>query len=461
VAELVRFVDSIATTPGLRLNLFGGMWNTLASSAFPPPRLKRAEVRTLLFDGAQYPASSYDDRTVILNLQLQAPDADTAATQLQLLHRELTRPNNFLQWQADGSSHPVFFPTKRADTTGIETIRPKGGLIELTVEIPAGPFALGTKQTLSPIAVTNNPATSCFFDVTSVKGDVETPLIMSIEYGDVSGKGPAVFGVRREGTPANVPFFIQCESMTQGTNTSVSANDAVMSGAGSNYSTCTFGTATLQERLTSATHPSSASVDARGMYRVFLRVRRTSATGTIAVQLKQTSGTSTATNTKVTLPATTDRRWIDLGVIQIPFGYDPVSGIDGVEYAARGHVFSILAERTVAGSNLDFDVLCFMPADDRMCFPSFPTSSGATSMILDGTVDGVFPLGSSNEVYARELIGRDGGLPLLTPGSQTNRIFVLLNGNGLASAVSDDITSVVDITPSYYPRYLSHRPAST
>lgn len=458
---IVQFVDSIVTSPTVRLHLSDKPWKTLAGTKYPQPRVKYAEVSTLLTDGTQIPASAYEDRTIFLELQLTAADADTAATSLQSLFRELNRPTNVLKVQRDGATNAVYFRTKRTSTNDIASIRPKGGLTKLSIEIPAEPFAYGPEVTLSPVAVTNNPAATWYLDVTNVKGDVETPLILTMEYGDVTGKGPAVVAVRRRGTPSSAPPPIQCESMTMGTNTTVSANDAVMSGAGSNYATCTFTTATLQERLTSAVHPSSASVDARGLYRVFIRVRRSNNTATMAVQLKQTSGTSTATNKKVTLPLTTDRRWIDLDTIQIPFGYDPQYKLSGTEFPARGTVFSILAERTAGSGTLDFDVIVFMPADDRLSIPSFPSSSGATSMVLDGTLDGAFPIGASGEVYARELVGRDGAFPLLTPGSQTNRIFFLPNGNGLASSANDDITTVVDVTPSYYPRYLHVRPAST
>jgi hypothetical protein len=464
VGHTVAFVDSIAASPTTRLNLNdGSTWTLLdRGTEFPPPSLRRAVVSNLLVDGAHIAASAYDNRQLTLRLNLQTASEDTSATQLQTLFRELDRPYNILKFAPTGATNPVHFRTFRSDASAVREVLASGGLRELEVTLWAEPFAYGTKVTGSPATVTNDPAATWYVDVTSVKGDVETPAVLTITYSGVEDKGPTAFAVRRHGTPSSAPVVLQAEAMTGGTNTTIQANNAVWSGAGQNSMRCTFGTATMQDRLTSSVHPSSASTDARGVYRVFLRGAKTVAGDVINVQLRQTSGTQTATNTAVAWPAsTTNRRWVDLGLVQIPFGPDPIyDGLSNVEAAARGTIFTVRAERTSGSGNLDFDVLAFMPADDRFCMVSWPTSSGPTSMVVDGPADLVYPIGGSGEIYPQELVARTGGLPMLSPG-QTNRIYALLNAGGDLSTVNDDITSTISVTASYWPRYLYVRPAST
>jgi hypothetical protein len=262
---------------------------------------------------------------------------------------------------------------------------------------------------------------------------------------------------------ALTPFVLQAEAMTGGTDTSIQANDAVMSGSGQNYMRCTFATvgSTMTTRLTSAVWPTTAAVENRGTYRVFLRCRKSVSGNDINVELGWVFGASSGSNPEVALPATTNRRWIDLGLVQIPFAADPVyDGLSGVELPARGGVFTVAAQRTSGSGNVDFDALAFVPADDRFALVSWPTTSGPVAAVVDATSETVHYLGVDASVYARELASLAGRFPYLTP-NQDNRVFVLLNAGGSASSISDDITSTVAVTPSYYPAYLYVRPAAT
>ena len=68
-----------------------------------------------------------------------------------------------------------------------------------------------------------------YFDVSSPKGDVETPLYMAIggppvikqiNAGDPPSRPMTAFAVRRRGTPANTPFYLPAENMETLGNTS-------------------------------------------------------------------------------------------------------------------------------------------------------------------------------------------------------------------------------------------------
>lgn len=466
--DVLQFVDTIAAIPTVRMDLNDDIrWNVnYDGTSFDPPPRGVARAGTPLIDGERLSAGNYLNRRLRLRLELITPTAAAQFDELQRLHRELDRPFNFLRWQPAGTAQPVFFRTLWSADQSIEHYPGPGTLRIVDVQVEADPFAYGERVNLPFGFFRQDPATGgCVQDVAGddILGDVPTPAILTIAAADVIGNGPSALAIRRRGTPSNLPGVLQAESMTLGTGATLQTNDATMSGGGSNYVRVSFGTPAMTDRLTSAVFPAVASRDARGMYRMFLRYRRSDATSVFKVELKQTSGTATATNTAVTLPATTDRRWADLGLFQLPFGADPVVfSVSGLERAARGTVFTVRAERVSGTGTLDLDCLYPVPADDRLALITWPTSTGPTSMIVDATphIDMVYPIGSAGEVYAREHIDRSGGLPMLTPGQDT-RIVFLLNAAGNASTVSDDLTSGIRMAVSYFPRYLYMRPATT
>lgn len=463
MALLAKFVATIAASPTVRLDVNdGALWRLQATSALDPPLPKRARVSTLLVDGATYPASAYEDRTLELQWVLRGATTNAVATQVQLLARELDRDSNILQYQVDGMTHPVYFRTRRLGMNQIGIIG-DGTRVEVGATVPAEPFAYGLPQTLASVVVANNPAAATnpmHFDVSDVLGDVETPLVLRINHADVVetwGK-QSVFAVRRRGTPSATPFFLQAESMTQGTNTTVQANDSAMSGAGSNFSRCTFTTATMATRLSTSAHPSSASVDARGRYRVYLRYRKGTSGDVFNVRLQWGESNQPVTNKTMELPAGVSRRYVDLGDVQIPMGVDAVTDLTGAPRSALGIYLAIQAERESGSGNLDFDVILLVPADDRLCPVAWSAVSGPTYAWLDGVADTAYATDGSGATSAAPQIIPLGGMPMVSPGV-TNRIFVVQEVH--PDAAQDAIGDTVTIVPSYLPRYLFVRGPST
>jgi hypothetical protein len=282
----LAFVDSIAASPTVRLDLSGGTrgpFNLRDGSDFPPPPLKRSIPSSLLADGGTPTSATYDNRVISLHLGVMDSGefraADAAATQMQLLMRELDRPGNFLRYRADTTT-AVFFRTFRS---GPDAVAWDPFTRRATVTLLAEPFAYGLEQTLSPVTVTNNPAAGSngmFLDITSPMGDVETPLYVAFTNGTsglgATGRFQSGLAMRRRGTVATTPFFLQAEAMTQGVDTTTQVNSATFSGSGNNSSRCTFATATSgQQRLTINPWPTGSSVDYRGTYRVFMRCKKT------------------------------------------------------------------------------------------------------------------------------------------------------------------------------------------
>lgn len=230
--DIIRFVDRISTSPTVRLDLNDGItWGAnYDGTDFSPPPLKQAWANTLLADGERLSAAAYANREIQLNLDLIASTPDAVATELQKLWRELDRPSNFLMYQPNGATNPVFFRTFRSSNTKVNEF-PSGAIRVVQVTIDAESGGYGPKEQQATVTVINDPASGTnpmYFDITSPKGDLETPLYMAFEGGKVIAQSQlgtpgkvSVVAVRRRGTPSNVPFVLQAEAGTVTVGTSV------------------------------------------------------------------------------------------------------------------------------------------------------------------------------------------------------------------------------------------------
>lgn len=468
----VAFVTSIPVT-GVAvtgLSLSSDPWCVAEGTRFDPPSLRRAEVSTLLVDGEQYPATAYDNRTISLRLAVQTANPDDLATQLQLLHRQLDKATNILRVQPK-TTEPVYFRTFRAPPEAINVIPRDRRTAIVEVDLPAEPFGYGPKITLTPITVTNDPATGVangmYFDVTGVRGDVETPLFLAIPAtellpggGSTAGEITSI-GVRRRGTPANAPLVLQAELGTAGTDTSLPGNDPLMSGSGPNYMRTTFATTTAMAlRWSRTTFPDNPSVDTRGTYRVFARTRHSVAGDTIQIRLYASFNGQVVNGETVALTNSTNVRYADLGLLQFPSGTDPVTdGYSGEELAAGGMTVGVSAARVSGSGNLDVDLLLFVPADDRLAMVTWSLFSGPTTFVLDSARAMAYALGSTGQIRSEPPMSVIGSPPMVSPGV-TNRI-VFVPDVSVTNTTSDDITDTVVVAPYYWPRYLHVRPVST
>lgn len=471
MASIVQFVDSIAGSPTVRVDL-----NSLASGLLvaadgidlSPPPLRRTVVSTMLTDGETVPAAAYGNRTLKIPIRLVGGTTDASATILQTLARELVRPINILKVQLNGATSPVFFRTFAAPDYALSMLRLLlGANTVITLEIMADPFALGLKETIADVTVTEDPAAGTnpmCWDITGVKGDVETPLVLTLPCGNLFDAGDplSVIGVRRRGTVANVPFFIQAEAMTLGTDTTLPGADGAMSGSGSNYARCSFSTnANMVPRISLSTFPTVENADLRGRYRVFALLRKSASSGTVNAQLGYTASASPALvqNDAVTADAVTGRCHLDLGLISFPTGQDPIyDGYSNVDVLVKGRYLEVRAERVSGSASLDFDYLLFVPADDCMALIDWGDSLSTTDQfVVDGTHEIVYTQTTSFRVYGSKPSVVAGGFPLITPGV-TNRVYWIRRA-GRGATVTKSETTV--ISAAYWPRYLFVRPATT
>jgi len=437
-----RFVDSVSTSAAVRLNLNDGTtWSLLQESIdLSPPELRRASESTMLVDGSYVSDSSYENRVLTFQLHVEAASEDLLLAQLQLLARQLDRADNVLEMMT--GTVPVFFRTLRSPSYQI--VEHQAGLhwARLRCEVLAEPFGVGAKVTQSVQAASNDPAAAngCFIDVTGVLGDVDTPGMFTVE--SPGGSPTMVLAVRHRGTPSNGSWLVQAESMTVGTDTTVQANDPLMSGAGSNYTRTTFATASSQNRLQFLYPPGSVTVDHRGLYRAFARLRSSDGTSVFETILKNSIGVTF--DTKSVTPATL-AGWYDLGKLSVPVGADAQFDGYGAERIFAAGTYQIFIARSSGTGTLDADGLLLLPADEHHGWAKCGSAPGA-NLVWDGPNDVVY------SPTAPVTVSRGGDVPMLTP-NQTNRLFVLPTTEA-ASA----LTIGTDITVAYYPLFLYLRP---
>ena len=452
--DVVKFVDSIASSPTTRLDVNDGAQWTVRDFSAPPPRLRRSAVSNAMTDGAYVSSSTYDARTLFLEVDLITTTQDLGATELQKLARELDRSTNYLMYQPNALTKPVFFKTWRSDFSDVVDVRVVGAYRRLSIELLAEPFALGLRETISVGTVTCNPASGsqgCYFDVTGVIGDVPAPCVMTAAVSSIIG---GYWSTTR--TQINTTQFVQAESMTLGTDTTNPGGgpDAAMSGTGTNnYRRTSFATATMVTRLSTTTTPSAG-----GTHRLIAYVRLSDATTTVNVRAAIVGFGLTAP--VATLALSTGRQAVDLGLLNYPRF---TVGADGTTNAVPTSVTTqLMAERVSGAGTLDWDFLIWVPAEEQSLIVNDP---GWAFAAFDSVNDRVIGYGSGNPltgtaVTATQAEPFTGSLPYLSPNVTNRFTWAGADAPGVLATcgVGDNLTSV---SLTYNPRYLYVRPSTT
>lgn len=455
---LIQFVDSIASSPTVRLDVNNATTWFCQSFKAPPPRLRRSVSANAMRDGDHVSSSSYENRTLELELTLIADvSEEAAATQMQNLWRELDRPTNLLRYQPEGMSKPVFFRLFRSDVSDLEELWTTPIARNITLELLAEPFALGLRETLGPYTVNNNPAAAtnpCYFDVTGTLGDVAAPIVM---WSGASGAGYRHTIIATHGSTSALPVLVQqAEGATLAVDTTNPGGgpDAAMSGTGTNnFARVSFATnAALWPRLTL----SVATPNSRGSYRLVAFVRRSDASTSTFVMRAANGPTVTVGS------GTTSRMVVDLGVVTFN-GSDGLVGYSSSSNAASTYLFSIAAGRLVGSGTLDIDAVVMVATEGQGAPQSSTLILEASLPVIDsaresvyGSLNGGDPTSGGNVLATTAPAA--GGFPLLYPSaSATNRFVVFASATNGASVV--DLASPFSL--AYWPRYLFVRPSAS
>lgn len=459
--NLWRFVDQPIASPTVLLDMNdGATWKTLGGDFFklPSPPLKRSLATNAMSDGGVLTSAAYDLRTLAFTLDLSASTEAGRIAQLDALKAQLARPSNLIMHQLATAAVPVFFRTIRSDEYTADTEIGQG-FWRVTCSVMAEPFAIGIRRDLAQVTVANDPAAATNptrWDVTGIAGDSPTPAYIRVGTAFEAGN-PCIIAQRTANNPTALTNWVQAEAGTVGTDTTVQAPDAAMSGSGSNFVRTTFATASLSTRLTVTVPTATDATALRGRYRVFVRIRNSATGSNYTLRYVQNpAGANPINGQQFTYDSfdSTQFRHLDLGVVEFP-GPMPVPaamGYSALPVQAVTQQLAIQIGRNSGTATLDMDYVYLMPADERMSVTARAGFQASSFLVIDGPQEvaygmpsGTTPFGSTRTIdNAGGLVSMFGGPPMLVPGT-TNRLY-LVRG---ASAVTT--TSTVDV--SYWPRW--------
>jgi len=465
MASIWQFVTDMATSsPTVRLDLNSNGMRVLLGWKLGPTLFEKGYASSPLLHGKRPTRATGANQILEIPVEINKSTPALGAQAVEDLVRQLA-VDNILKVQLDGHPNPVFYRTfGNADFAAVvRTVLIQDATITLSIE--AEPFAWGPRVSAGTFTVSNDPAAGtnpCRFDISSVQGDVPTPLLLVSTSTGSSGAPSGLvnkwshIATRRRGTPSSYSNVIQAEDMTNGTDAADVVDSAFSNGNKVRISFATNTTITPVRLSDTFPGNGTSTVEARGEYRVYGRMAMTTGTDTITVKLGYgTSSSAVIYNDAKVLPGVTNAVWVDLGLVPVPTFSDPVtSGYSGVATKAVLPFVGLYASRSGSG-NLDVDCLMFMPADDQTLICKFPSTD--TTYAIDGTTDAggsVYGVTTAlDEVISTALppqIVGGGGFPELIPG-QTNRIHFLRNVDPVGSA--DAITNTTTFAAYYWPRW--------
>ena len=471
--DVIQFVDSIASSPTVRLDLNDGVnWNT-ADFYAPPPRLRRSMSSNAMTNGAVASSSVYEQRVLTITCSIITASQDTAATELQKLARELDRDTNYLKWQVNGLSSPVFFKTERADFTDAVVVQASKAYYEVTIEVLAEPLALGLRETLSIGAITT--ATG-YFDVSSanIKGDAAAPFILTDSAPDsgftqgTSANASLYWLLARSTRSAtSQPIRTEANTLTMGTDTAVSGSDAVT----------TFASTSSATRLTWS--PTGATAAAMGgTYRLMVGATLSTVTTSASMNISAKYGSGSVANldcansfTGYPIDPTGSRKYL------FDFGLISFTAAEAMALAPRVELIASVSSITNTRT-LTWDFVYLVPTDEAATLAkatylpagsmpgggSYPTAS---PMVFDGVEDSVY-IASSTSIFSTATpvlpgwVSYSGAIPTLLPNTN-NRFAYMRYADPQGAPPFTEYSNAASgtLTLYYHPRYLLLRPASS
>lgn len=460
--QFVADMASASPTVLLDLNSYAGGLMVGKGFDLSPAKYDMGWASSPLRHGARPTRAAAENITLTIPIEVVATTGAAAATAIENLGRQLMVPN-ILKVQLGGAPNPVFYRTFGNPDYAMQARLALTQYHRLELTITAEPFAYGVRVNAGSFTVSNDPAAGtnpCRFDITSVQGDVPTPLMLVSTGTGTSGMANkwSHFATRRRGTPGNYSNVVQGEAMTLGTDATTVGSDATMSGSSKGRISFATNTTLTPVRLSDSFPANGVStVEARGEYRVYARVAQTVASDVIQIQLGYgASSSQVILNDAVTVPGVTAPCFVDLGLVPVPVGPDPGSlGYSSVASKVQLPFVGLYASRTSGTGSLDVDYLYFMPADESTLIVKFPTTD--TTYAIDGTTDAggsVYGFTTTLDevlttVSPPQIVG-GGGFPELIPGA-TNRIHLIRNVN--PAGITDSVTYTTTFAAYYWPRW--------
>lgn len=386
----------------------------------------------------------WTERTLPLPLLVRGARPQALA-RLEAVARELTRSENWLEWQLSAESAPRWFHTYAAAPSPLSLDRVYvdgtrvGDTWTATLSAPADPFAVGEPIVLGPYAVTNHPASGAlpmWLDLPAVEGEAAAPLEVVLEKTAAGGMlGPAV------AVTEHAPGVVTAASWGAAVASAVTDGGYL---AGAYRSTA----GALTDWTTVGTFQPAGL--ARGRWRTLLRAGGASANGSLLLRWRVAAAgvSSRVYSTPRLVTVGQQIRWIDAGEVPWPLtsGRLPVTGTT---------VLTLEAKRVVPGGEIRFDdrLLMLSGEPDTTLLRLSPdyVGTGAVSAVIDAE-DRVAEMAVAGAPMRSPAAA--GGWPYLSP-HRPNRLWVAQSLEPTAMAgVHDNAASTVTVTATYRPRYL-------
>lgn len=448
--DVIQIVDAISASPTVLLDLNNE--SPLGVSAFdaPPPQLVRNLLQTQARDGATDAGSVYGDRVIDIDIDHYAASQDLSASTFQTLARLLSDPRGqWLKYQPNGATKPVFFRLRRGDITAIAALNASAALKEIHLTLPAEPFAYGLAVQGSVAAIANDPTAGTNpmrYAFPAVEGDVATPV--QLLFPDVSGSrfDRGMISMCSGPSAPAATIYSSTPSTSAVAGWAFAANFADATAVGGTTARFTKSSGTLSQSAFMSFNPVPP-----GDYRVVARMRTPVA---VTVKLEQTFASSILNTASVNLVAFAGQWvWRDFGVFHLPSSKQR-NKIPGLSDAAAALAsFTLTLSTAAASGDIDFDVAILVPAgldDDAASSLLLTGLAAANSTFVDG-IEGRFEIAGSPAPMA-------GGFPTLTPGVPNVMTIVL---KALSNGADGGKTQTATLTWLYYPRYLHVRPATS
>lgn len=486
---LVKFVDGPSAGATVRLDL-----NDTTASA---PRGVESDfdlgVPTLEGDPDAV-GQVFGFRSPRFTVQVKGSKANALAF-VSALSKELLRRTNWVMFQLNATTSPVWFRTYRVgyQPLSLEEVygTPAGGAAPAgfndrwRVEVPlvAEPFVYGARVTIPAVQIVQAPADlagptryAMHYTLPAIKGDAPTPLRVSITptIADANRNAAWLVGCVN-GTTAVIDLIGDIgtgDGAIAGTGMGAPVVDATYFGG--SYRTITIGAATpnLLNRfgLTLGGPPGTLPA---GRYKVQLRCAYNAGVAKTLVFRVQPflngfSGTAPTNFRSVSVPVlgtdTGRRFWVDVGEVNAPFGVTPPSDA-GVTNPPLTLGFDI-GTGDGSASSVNVDAVRLIPVDGpQVASATFLRHSApqALGFPLAGTFDGDseqfwFNNGGLGGITYESVSTLKGGYPVADPAAAKNLLIIQALDSGEASVSGGTyittLNQLATVGVSYCPRYL-------
>lgn len=406
-------------------------------------------------------------RTVAFTHWFAAGRAD-AYTELATLSRLLLRADGWLLVQMTEASEPRWFHTWRSTPASLspDQVLIKGdgdlaGSWGISVSLKADPFLYGERVTLDTVTIANDPTAgtnpmSVVLD--EIVGDAPVPLRITVDGLDDISRFESMLLTLTAAEEAVMPVLWDIgtgDGAEVGTDTGAPVSDS--SYVGGSYREISFATeADMVSRL-ARSDPDTDPIEIPGIgsYRAILRVSFPDgdpSTTKFALQLKA-APTPLPAVTVVPAFSVGGTVWVDLGIASWPLGLPSTTDAGG----PYGAIFEIYAARISGAASIIVDALLLIPdidvvdsATSLLTLLPDVWSSDAVA-VWDGDTESFWVLNPDGTAGYTSPSPLAGVFPVAIPG-RTNVLTVVTQiGDG---GSGDVITSSVDVTVSYLPRFL-------